>query len=169
MRMRLMTGALATLFSAACAATVMRATMSPLDVQMASEALEPGTSSIRGSALIRQRGGGVVTCAGQEVFLIPGTESASRELLRIFGSDQGYVPRGGDEILGGGTLVLAPEPNRRTFCDAQGFFTFDDLQTTKWHIMTAVLWTIGGDYQGGTLLATTEVADGQEVEVVLSY
>ena len=47
MRMRLMTGALATLFSAACAATVMRATMSPLDVQMASEALEPGTSSMR--------------------------------------------------------------------------------------------------------------------------
>ena len=129
--------------------------------------LESGSGTITGSALIRQRGGGVVTCAGNEVFLIPSTESGSRELRRIFGSEQGYHRRGGG-TLGGGTVVMPPVPNRTTVCDAQGFFTFDDVRAGRWHVMTSVVWTVGDSYEGGALLGTAELGDGEEIELVLS-
>jgi len=34
--------------------------------------------------------------AGNDVFLIPATPSATAELRRVFGDDKGYVKRGGD-------------------------------------------------------------------------
>ena len=154
---------------AACAPTVMQVSLTPADMEMASAMLGRGASTIKGSALLRQRGGGVVTCAGNDVFLIPATESGSRELQRVFGSGHGYVRRGGDATLGGGKLVAPPEPNRRTVCNAQGFFTFDSVLPGKWYIMTTVVWTAGDEYQGGTLLAMAEAQEGREVEVVLTY
>lgn len=152
-----------------CAPKVLIATVAPADVQMASAALAPGTGTLKGSALLRQQGGGVVTCAGNEVFLVPATESATRELVRIFGSERGYVNYGGSSSWGGGTLVRPPEPNRVGVCNAQGFFTFDKLRAGKWHAITTVTWSIGSEYQGGFLLATTDVPDGGEAEVVLTY
>jgi hypothetical protein len=169
MAMRWTLAILAAMLASGCSPTVKQVALAPSDVPKASAMLEQGTSTIKGSALLRQRGGGVVTCAGNDVFLIPATESTSQELRRIFGSEQGYVPRGGTETFGGGTLVAAPEPNRRTLCNAQGFFTFNNVRAGKWHIMTSVIWTVGEDHQGGTLLGTTEVAVDREIEVVLSY
>jgi hypothetical protein len=34
---------------------------------------EPGTSGVTGQAFLRKQGGGVVTCAGSDVFLVPAT------------------------------------------------------------------------------------------------
>ncbi|MEJ2186894.1 MAG: hypothetical protein P8Z36_13260 [Gemmatimonadota bacterium] len=109
-----------------------------------------------------------MTCAGNRVFLIPATESASRELRRIFGSDAGFLNRGGNAVTGGGRLVTPPEPNRSTACDPQGYFTFSDVRAGKWYVMTSVVWTADADYQGGTLLGTTEIAEGEASEIVLS-
>lgn len=109
-----------------------------------------------------------MTCAGNRVFLIPATESVSKELRRIFGSDEGYVNRGGNAVTGGGRLVRPPEPNRTTACDPQGYFTFSDVRAGKWYVMTSVVWTADADYQGGTLLGATEVAEGEASEIVLS-
>lgn len=148
--------------------TVVQMTLAPADTQSAAAALGPGTATVTGSALVRQAGGGVVTCAGNDVYLIPATASGTGELVRIFGSRNGYVRRGGDTEWGGGTLVEALAPNRRGVCNAQGFFTFDQVRAGEWHIMTTITWLAGGDYQGGALLATTTVADGGRVEVVLA-
>jgi len=153
----------------ACAPKVLTIAPAPLDIDAATYMLQPGNSTIKGSALLRQRGGGVVTCAGNDVFLIPATASVSQQLRQLFGSEQGFVRRGGDETFGGGTLVAPPEPNRRTVCNAQGFFTFTNVRAGRWHIMTTVIWTVGEDHQGGTLLGTTQAPDAREVEVVLSY
>ena len=155
--------------SACALLTVVEPSLTPADVQISSTALEPGSGTVTGSALFRLRGGGSMTCHGNAVFLIPATESASSELQRIFGGEQGHVWHGGSVSLGGGTLVIAPEPNRRAICNAQGFFTFANVGAGKWHIMTNVLWTVDGQYQGGALLTTVELADGQETDVVLSY
>lgn len=151
-----------------CAPTLMTMAISPADMALAEAALEAGEATIEGSAVIRQRGGGTVDCAGNDVFLIPATSSATREIVRVFGSDQGYVQRGGDAVMGGGTLVTAPQPNRVSVCNAQGFFTFSNVRPGKWHVMTSVIWNVGDEYQGGTLVATTEVAAEETVEVVLT-
>jgi hypothetical protein len=156
------------LTATACAPTLMQVSLSPADVEAATAMLSPGTSTVKGSALIRQRGGGVVTCAGNDVFLIPATGSATSELRRVFGDDKGYVPRGGDPLMGGGKLVVPPKPNRQGVCNAQGFFTFANLRAGKWYVMTTVVWSAGNESQGGTMLGTAEVAEGQETEIVLS-
>lgn len=109
-----------------------------------------------------------MTCAGNHVFLVPATESASTELRRIFGSDEGFVNRSGDVITGDGKLVRAPEPNRSTTCDPQGYFTFSSVGAGKWYVMTSVVWLADCDYQGGALLGKAEVAEGGESEIVLS-
>lgn len=152
---------------AGCAAKVMQFAVAPSDVPVASAALTAGSGTVTGSALIRQGGGGVVTCAGNDVHLIPATESTSREMIRVFGGEKGYVRRGGYSGYGG-TLVTPPEPNRRGQCNAQGGFTFTEVKAGRWHVMTTVTWVVGSEYQGGTLLGTAEVRDGGTVEVVLS-
>jgi hypothetical protein len=152
----------------ACAPTMMQMSVSPDDVASANAMLEPGSSTIKGSALIRQEGGGVVTCAGNDVFLIPSTPSAVSELRRVFGDDKGYVNRGGGTFLGGGKLVVPPEPNRKGVCNAQGFFTFPNVRAGKWYVITTAMWTFSDTYQGGTLLGTADAVDGKEVEIVLS-
>jgi hypothetical protein len=152
----------------ACAPTIMQMSLAPADAEEASAMLGPGTGTIKGSALLRQRGGGVVTCAGNDVFLIPATLSAVAELRRVFGDDKGYVERGGDTNFGGGKLVAPPKPNRSSLCNAQGFFTFSKVRAGKWYVMTNVTWTVNDDYQGGTLLGTADVAEGEETEIVLT-
>lgn len=151
-----------------CAPTIVQMSVAPADVEQATAMLRPGTSTIKGSALIRQRGGGVVTCAGNDVFLVPATLTATSELRRVFGDDKGYVHRGGDPFLGGGKLVMPPQPNRQSVCNAQGFFTFANVRDGKWYVMTSVMWTSADEHQGGTLLGSAEVAEGQEAEIVLS-
>jgi len=166
--MRKMLAVFVGLSMTACAPTLMKMSLAPSDVDLATSMLGQGSSSLKGSALIRQRGGGVVTCAGNDVFLVPATESASRQLRGIFGSDQGYVQRGGDAVMGGGKLVVPPEPNRHSVCNAQGFFSFPNIRPGKWYVMTTVTWTVGNQYQGGTLLGSADVTEGQEAEIVLS-
>jgi len=151
-----------------CAPTVMQMSMSPGDMDQAAAMLGEGASTLKGSALVRQSGGGVVTCAGNDVYLIPATESAISELRRVFGDDKGYVPRGGDDVLGGGTVVVPPKPNRQGLCNAQGFFTFPNIRAGKWYVLTTVVWKVGDNYQGGTLLGSADVTEGRETEIVLS-
>ncbi len=94
--------------------------------------------------------------------------SGTSELRRVFGDDKGYVPRGGDAVIGGGKLVVAPQPNRQGVCNAQGFFTFPNVRAGKWYVMTTVVWQVGQENQGGTMLGTAQVVEGHEAEIVLS-
>ena len=153
---------------AGCAPTMVQMNLTPADIDAANTMLGPGTSTIRGSALMRQRGGGVVTCAGNDVFLVPATPSATSEVRRVFGGDKGWVPRGGDPITGGGTIVVVPQPNRAGVCNAQGFFEFDNVRAGKWYVITSIVWQAGDDTQGGTMLGSAEVAEGHATEIVIS-
>lgn len=151
-----------------CVATFASIPVAEPDRVMAEEALLQGEGIVRGSALLRQQGGGVVTYAGNEVFLVPATESAISGVRQVFGGDQGYVRRGGSTTLGGGTVVVPPVPNRQVVCDAQGFFRFQEVRPGRWYIMTSIVWSVGENYQGGALVDWVELADGEEVEIVLS-
>ena len=157
------------LLTVGCAPAVLEMHVSPSDVGIAEAALEGGAAQIHGSALIRQRGGGVVTCAGNEVYLIPHTESTERAVRDVFGGDHGYVERGGSVNFGGGQVVSPPEPHRTAVCDAQGFYRFGDVRAGNWYVMTVITWTVGENYQGGAVLGFTRVGPGQEQEVVLTH
>ncbi len=131
--------------------------------------LSRGPNKIVGSALIRQRGGGVVTCAGNNVALVPATDYASERMKHLYGSDQfGYLP------------VFSPLPRfepdypgysanmRITACDAQGTFEFDGLADGDYFIVTHIVWEVQSSYQGGALMQRVKVSKGETKKIVLA-
>lgn len=141
------------------------------DPVLTTKLLEGGNNTIRGSALIRQRGGGVVTCAGHEIRLAPATPY-SRERVRIaFGSeDGGYFP-----AFGAAPVMFANEPpeykqlSRSTICDAQGYFKFDKLASGDFYVNAVITWRVRGYVdEGGSITQRVSVANGETKDIVLS-
>ena len=94
------------------------------DTEKANLLLADGQNSIRGSALMRQIGGGVVTCAGREVRLVPATSYADEWMQALYGGgEHGYNP-----AFGGKAFTLTDDYDvqqylqltKKTICDAQG-------------------------------------------------
>ena len=151
------------------AATVpMRTTFDPSEVAFFNET---GTNSVKGSAFIRQQGGGVVSCAGNEVYLIPqGTYSTERMGI-IYGKTSSA---GFNSARGGRQMPVPPvdayrSHQRETTCDIDGKFEFRNIAAGSFFIITRVTWTISHSTQGGSLMAPITFADNNEVKsVVLS-
>ncbi|MES2609783.1 MAG: hypothetical protein V4679_06050 [Pseudomonadota bacterium] len=129
----------------------------------------PGQNQLTGSALIRQMGGGVVTCAGYPVHLIPATPYAKEWAGHLFGAgQQGFVPAGG-----AGVLITNVDPRfvaagRTTTCNAQGFFTFADLADGEFYAFTSINWRVGDRIHGGSLMKAVTVRGGQKQEIVMA-
>ena len=97
-----------------------------------------GSTSITGQAFLRQRGGGVVTCAGSPVIAVP----VGHFFDRI---SPAYL-----QDLQPGALSLI----RQTTCDAAGNFRFSRLPAEKWRVVTNVTWETADrldKFQGGVL------------------
>ena len=128
-----------------------------------------GTNSVHGSALIRQRGGGVVTCAGRSVSLMPVSTYADERILAIYGNRlKGYSQFGA-------TVINEPPDQayldiaRNSTCDAQGFFSFRNLPDGEFYIITDVFWEVSNyASQGGALMHRVTLSGGKSAEVVLS-
>jgi hypothetical protein len=159
---------LLTLAIAGCAAPLPVASITAsFDRAQAEQLMRAGPNTIKGSALMRQRGGGVVTCAGTAVQLVPATEYAKERIKAIYASDQrgiAYAARF--------RLPSAPPGyianTRTTMCDAQGYFVFDQVANGEFFVTTLVRWVAGNDAQGGYLMARVAPADGATVNVVLA-
>jgi len=149
------------------------------DADAAQELLQKGNNTIRGSALIRQRGGGVVSCAGYEVVLIPVTAHASERMSAIYGStNRGY--RNFSPLT---DIKFAPDPpayhnfNKRSACDAQGNFVFKDVADGDFYVTLSITWEVpsqslysfaSSSTQGGDLMQRVTVSGGETKEIVLS-
>lgn len=101
-----------------------------------------GPAIVSGQAFLRQRGGGVVTCAGARVRLLPSPEA-----------DVGHDRR--------------CRACRETVCDAQGRFRFDGVPARAWILSTEVRWVVAGFTEGGVLTEILAVKPGRN-EIVLT-
>jgi len=119
-----------------------------------------GKASISGQAFLRQQGGGVVRCAGEEVVLVPATPFF-REITDTFKSRA--VPENMKELRESYQPV-----SRKTFCDADGKFRFDNIPSGDWFISTKVQWIVGGVPQGGLLQSEVKTSAVGEVVVLLT-
>lgn len=140
----------------------------PFDAGEAGALTRKGVNMISGSALIRQNGGGVVTCAGLPVLLVPQTAYATERVRAIYGNtNRGYNP-----ITR--RLAFSPDPStymqmtRETLCDAQGNFSFPDVADGSFYVISVISWTVANSPQGGSLMQFVNVSDGQSQQVVLS-
>lgn len=143
---------------------------SSFDYLEAQRYLQSGGNKITGSALIRQQGGGVVTCAGSEVQMIPVTPYATERMMKIYGSDQkGYVSY--YRLTG---LKFEPDypeyqnAKRKVIGDAQGMFEFENVADGEYYIITQITWTVGYSVQGGAIMQRVKVENGETKKIVLS-
>lgn len=147
------------------------------DQKAAEDQLGDGSNTLTGSAFMRQQGGGVVTCAGAEVALIPETKYANDRLSKLYGAP---VFQGSTTVRTATDAILYGEPKfdpdppayrnlmRRTTCDAQGNFTFDRVKSGAYYLVTRVLWSVGHSQQGGFLATMVNVSDGRVTKVIMS-
>ena len=117
-------------------------------------------ATITGQAFLKQRGGGVVTAAGNTVTLDPAT-SIGNEWWKKAGLDwykQSEIP----------PSTAFTQARRTTIADADGRFKFPNLSQGKYYVCTMVTWDTGGDFQGGFVGQLVEVQDGESKEVILT-
>jgi len=126
--------------------------------------LEPGTSAIRGQGFLRQQGGGVVTCAGEMVMIVPATGFFWEMVHHI---QQGHEPNLVTAVAPASTPALV-RLFHQSQCDAQGNFAFDALAPGKWVVLTQVKWKVGYGMQGGNLLRQILLPAGTTLQVLLS-
>lgn len=155
----------------ACATTKTYETHTSFDEAAAKRMLEAGKNKITGSALVRQNGGGTVTCAGQQVTLIPATEYARERIRAIYSNEvSGYI-----SAFGAKTYKFIPDvPNyqlntKTAVCDAQGFFSFPDLADGEFFVTTWITWQVNAYVpEGGGLMKRISLKGGKTENIVLA-
>lgn len=128
-----------------------------------------GSAQVKGNAFLRQNGGGVVTCAGEEVWFMPATQYSDELIEAWFGSanyTSYFMPR---------TAEIDPafwNYVKKSRCDSEGRFTFNDLSDGRYYVITAVRWSVPGRYssneQGGHMYELATITAGQDVDVIMS-
>ena len=146
----------------------------PFDKVEASEMISEGAVTLSGTAFLRQQGGGVVTCAGNEVRLLPATKYASERMAGIYGKTfvrdeiqylNVYSPRL--------RAIVQPNPpeymqyTRTTTCDAQGNFEFQGVKDGRYFVISRVIWRVRMD-EGGMLASLVAVQNGKASRIIMS-
>ena len=119
----------------------------------------PGSGSLTGEAFLRQRGGGVVTCAGQPVFLMADTPYVNLASAPL------AIP--GAALAPDVVQHLAEATIQTTTCDAQGHFTFKNLTPGNYRVQSTVQWMAGDEPQGGLIYKAVSITSGPN-EVIVS-
>lgn len=123
--------------------------------------------TLSGSAFLRQRGGGIVSCAGKTV-------KAEREIpiqrndyvkeysnLSQFTKDATKV----DERMLDFDSKLKTLIDANTFtttCDIDGKFQIGKLKSGVYTVSTHIVWTVGDKYQGGIVAEVVVIPDKTE-------
>jgi hypothetical protein len=143
----------------------------PFDTAHAKRLLAPGRNTLHGSALLRQQGGRVVTCAGTPVILIPATAYARERMQAYYGSQvHGATPNEG-------IVVRSPNADpaawvrlqRSTLCDPQGYFTFQQVADGDFFVLVAVEWVVAGEQQGREMLQGISLNGGETATPVITW
>lgn len=140
---------------------------SQFDKTAAENLLVDGINSVQGNALIRQQGGGVVTCAGNEVYFFPVTEYATERMMYIYRSNQkGYRRFGNYKFVP--DIQDYQRLSKVTQCDAQGDFEFENLADGDFYIVTQIFWMVSYNRNGGFLMKRVKLSGGETEKIVLT-
>lgn len=150
-------------------------------VQAGQLIMAEGTAKIKGNALLKQKGGTVVTCAGNDVSLIPYTEYANERLTVLYrNAAKGYNPYYGRIYKFSGDEQNYKAYQKHSTCDSDGKFEFDNLKEGTYFVITSVTWKIQkyiskySKYptertEGGNLIQKVQVKQGETKNIVMTY
>ena len=143
--------------------------------------LGEGTSGIKGSALLMTQGGQPRTCAGKDVTLVPISAYSSERMSHIYGSVPGFRQIIGNNYSGitNASPVFNDTPaeflstTKKTKCDAQGYFEFENIPAGQYFVTTTIVWTTpfgnhGQSYNGGALVERITLTSNKLTKVTLS-
>jgi hypothetical protein len=129
-----------------------------------------GAATVAGQAFLRQAGGGVVTCAGTEVELLPAGDFAKERITLGYGNVNGG--RLGSLV---GLSQEGVDPRylsmvRTATCDADGNFEFKNVADGEYYVLSRVTWIVPGSMfpEGGNMAKLIQVRNGQSVRVIVS-
>lgn len=127
-----------------------------------------GTNEVTGQGFLRQQGGNVVTCAGEEVDLVPVAPYSSERLGSLYGNTiKGYVePYLAPKLPAAETGYV--ESWLKSQCDAQGKFKFSALANGDYFLVTQVIWYAGNSQQGGYLMQQVSLHGNEQKDVLLT-
>ena len=130
---------------------------------------ELGSNTIRGSAFIRQQGGGVVSCAGNEVYLVPRGAHSIERMDIVYGetSSPGFRLAIADRKMPEPPVDAYRSYQRETNCDIDGKFEFQNVAPGAYFVMTHVTWTVRYSTQGGALMVPVTFAGSDELKNVV--
>lgn len=127
-----------------------------------------GKNTIIGEAFRKRNDGMVVTCAGEEVSLIPVTQYASQRISHIYGNaNRGKTGTVLDNAGKADAQYMAM--SKSAVCDASGKFTFTGIADGSYFVTTAVIWNPTGGIipEGGYHMTRISVRGGQKVNLIL--
>ena len=136
-----------------------------------------GSTTVKGSAFLKQRGGGVVTCAGNEVTLTPVTRYSTERISFLYDSTEfGILQRGLPRALRGKYFkeeapVAYGQYSKRARCDVDGKFEFQNVPQGSYYLITVVEWNTGRNMfenEGGFIMKRISVNDKELVKFVIS-
>ena len=143
--------------------------------EQAEQQMADGNNTIKGSALMRQVSGGVVTCAGQTISVYPATTYAYERIRNLYGSDTAgtrnafAIQNNPDPFET--TDVDYQKYQKRTLCDTQGFFKFEKMADGEFFIVSAITWKANPNsqfYEGGWMMRKVKLSGGEVKEIVIA-
>ncbi|MBL3571810.1 hypothetical protein JMJ94_20355 [Rhodovulum visakhapatnamense] len=143
-------------------------TKNPFDPNAGKYILASGSAQIDGQAFFRQKGGGVVTCAGEQVALAPATPYQQERIQIIYGSVEGGARTTAFGNVPPEIDSRAEAMSRKSVCDADGNFTFRGLAAGDYYVVTRAVWSIGGAPQGGLLSKRIRIRPGEKVRAIIN-
>jgi hypothetical protein len=156
----------------------MEVVSTPINVEELAPYGRPAKTRIEGQAFMVQRGGGVVTCAGNPVYLIPATDffsDAIRSAARgaVVGISESEIARLDEVHHRINQTPGATDLIHTARCDATERFRFQAVAARPWIAVTLVRWdTFSRDgrafSQGGMLTQEFMPLEGRTTEIILS-
>ncbi len=133
--------------------------------------LKKGNNTIKGNAFMRQLGGGIVTCAGYEVILLPVTKYSSERIQNLYNSTyKGYA-----NYYRLNSIQFTPESleytdyEKKLQSNSDGRFTFENIPDGEYLVLAQVTWVAGNEIQGGCLMKRVSVHGGETQDIIMSY
>jgi hypothetical protein len=140
---------------------------STFNEEEAKSLLKDGTNTIQGNAFMRQQGGGVVTCAGNEVFLTPDTDYSKERMVAIYGSSEIGLSQRPIQFIP--DIKAYKDLVKKTQCNSQGNFKFEKVADGTFYVVTSVLWQVANSPQGGNLMKKVSVKNGEIQDIIIAY
>lgn len=133
--------------------------------------LEHGNATITGSASITDAHGETISCAGNNVILVPVTDYSTERYQHLFGSNSNGFSS--DDIIF--HVRFKPDtPEFRKYmkvstCNYVGEFTFDQVADGEYYLGTNIISEMEGynTIQGGALAKKISVKNGKNLHIKL--